>query len=52
MKKSRALGASAQDILQLDDPVLEARFHSGTPSYKQARLGKIKADLGLSISKS
>jgi transposase len=45
LKKIGALGATTQDLLQLDDPVLEARFHAGTPSYKQDRYEKIKLDL-------
>jgi len=45
LKKVTDLGIKAQDLLQLDDPVLEAKFHTGTPSYKQDRYEKIKCDL-------
>jgi transposase len=45
LKKVTVLGTRAQDLLQLDDPVLEAKFHAGTPSYKQDRYEKIKCDL-------
>lgn len=46
LKKVAALKTSTEELMQLDDPVLEARFFAGTPSYKQDRYEKIKLDLG------
>ena len=45
LKKVAALKTGIGELLQLDDPVLEAKFHAGTPSYKQDRYDKIKCDL-------
>lgn len=35
--KFAALQCSVDDLLKLDDPVLEARFHGGNPSYSDDR---------------
>jgi transposase len=45
LQKIEVLKAGPGELLQLDDPVLEAKFHAGTPSYKQDRYEKIKCDL-------
>jgi transposase len=35
-------GVSAQSLLELDDPVLEARFHAGNPAYLDQRFVDFK----------
>lgn len=45
LQKIAALKAGPEELLQLDDPVLEAKFHAGTPSYKEDRYEKIKLEL-------
>lgn len=37
LQKIAALKTAPGELLQLDDPVLEAKFHAGTPSYKEDR---------------
>lgn len=44
LKKVAALETSTGELLQLDGPVLEAKFLAGTPSYKQDRYLSIKCD--------
>jgi transposase len=33
------------DLLKLDDPVLESKFHAGTPAYKDLRFDHLKTSL-------
>lgn len=47
LQKIAALKERPEELLQLDDPALEAKLHAGTPSYKQDRYDKLKLDLDL-----
>jgi transposase len=37
LNKFKTLQCSVDELLKLDDPVLEARFHSGSPAYSDIR---------------
>lgn len=41
--KLRALNTDISILLALDDPVLESRFHVGSPAYKDPRYDQLKA---------
>jgi transposase len=45
LQKIAALPVAPEELLQLDDPVLEAKLHAGTPSYKQERYDRVKLEL-------
>lgn len=42
LRKVALSGMSAQSLLELDDPVLEARFHAGNPAYLDQRFVDFK----------
>ena len=37
LSKFKTLQCTVDDLLKLDDPILEARFHSGNPAYSDTR---------------
>ena len=43
LAKTAALGESIPQLLTLDDPVLEARYHAGNPAYKDERFEYLKS---------
>ena len=42
VQKIRNESLSPQELLELDDPVLEKRFHAGSPAYCDGRFDVIK----------
>ncbi len=46
LRKLEGLDEDIETLLALEDPVLNARFHAGNPSYKEERYGQLKDDLG------
>jgi transposase len=47
LAKVKTMGLSLEALLELDEPVLEAKFHAGNPAYKDNdRYGHIKENLG------
>lgn len=46
LKKLDALDMDIDQLLALDDPLLEKKFHSGNPAYKDGRFEHIKLNLG------
>ena len=45
LKKLTVLNVDIGYLMDLDDPVLEAQFHSGNPAYKDDRFEQIKENL-------
>lgn len=45
LHKYESLGHSIDDLLGLDDPVLEGKFHAGNPSYKEPRYEQLKSQM-------
>jgi transposase len=43
--KLALLKVGIQDLLELEDPVLEAKFHAGNPAYKDLRFDHFKTQL-------
>jgi transposase len=45
LSKLSAMKTDIDELLKIDDPELESRFHSGNPSYKDTRYEKLKTNL-------
>ncbi len=45
LAKVQSLDLKPTELLQLDDPVLEAKFHPGSPAYKDPRFANLQANL-------
>lgn len=45
LKKAKSDSLSINSLLALDDTTLEARFHAGSPAYKDDRFDKLKTQL-------
>jgi len=45
LRKLEGLDEDIETLLALEDPVLQARFHAGNPSYKEDRYELLKDDL-------
>ncbi len=45
LNKVGTAGWSTVELLKLDDPVLESKFHAGNPSYKDERYENLKSQL-------
>lgn len=45
LRKAEASGLDVDALLQLEDPVLESKFHPGNPAYKQERYEYLKDHL-------
>ncbi|MFW5757579.1 MAG: IS21 family transposase [Bacteroidota bacterium] len=46
INKLESLKTDLDDLLSLDDPLLEKRFHAGNPAYKDTRYEQLKPLLG------
>jgi transcriptional regulator with XRE-family HTH domain len=45
IRKVTSLDVSTETLLELDDPVLETRFHAGNPAYLDNRFEYLKTKL-------
>lgn len=45
LQKVEVSGYKIEDLLGLEDPVLEGKFHAGNPSYKEDRYQDIKSKM-------
>ena len=45
LHKYESSGYNIDDLLELDDPVLESKFHLGNPSYKEHRYEFLKKQM-------